>query len=49
MNYWNKDKNHQILLKKRTNWNQSLKPTSGKSSRPKKNSKSLQYLLILKV
>lgn len=49
MNYWNKDKKGSNLSqKKRTNWNQSLKSTSGKSSRPKKIKKSLQYLLILK-
>lgn len=49
MNYWNKDKKGaNFAPKKRTNWNQSLKPTSGKSARPKKIKKSLQYLLILK-
>jgi ribosomal protein S18 len=49
MNYWNKDKKSaNFSQKKRTNWNQSLKSTSGKSSRPKKIKKSLQYLLILK-
>jgi ribosomal protein S18 len=48
MNYWNKDKKSSNFAQKKTyNWNQSLKPTSGKSSRPKK-LKSLQYLLILK-
>ena len=49
MNYWNKDKkSSNFAQKKRTNWNQSLKPTSTKSARPKKIKKSLQYLLILK-
>lgn len=49
MNYWNKDKkSSNFSQKKRTNWNQSLKSTSAKSSRPKKIRKSLQYLLILK-
>jgi ribosomal protein S18 len=49
MNYWNKDKKaSNFSQKKRTNWNQSLKSTSSKSSRPKKIKKSLQYLLILK-
>lgn len=54
MNYWNKDKKSSnssqknFSPKKRTSWNQSLKPRSGKSARPKKIKKSLQYLLILK-
>jgi ribosomal protein S18 len=49
MNYWNKDKKtSNFPPKKRTNWNQSLKSTSSKSSRPKKIRKSLQYLLVLK-
>lgn len=49
MNYWNKDKkSSNFSQKKRTTWNQSLKSTGGKSSRPKKIRKSLQYLLILK-
>ena len=49
MNYWNKDKKNNNLntLKKRTNWNQSLKSTKiVKNS--KKIKKSLQYLLLLK-
>jgi len=52
MNYWNKDKKNPKAggLKKRNNWNQSLRltTTSTKVSRPKKIKKSLQYLLILK-
>lgn len=52
MNYWNKDKKNTTAggLKKRNNWNQSLRltTTSTKASRPKKIKKSLQYLLILK-
>jgi hypothetical protein len=46
MNYWIKIK--KSSPKKTYKLNQSLKPTSGKSSRPKKKLKSLQYLLILK-
>ncbi len=47
MNYWNKDKKNLNLgtNKKRTDWNQSLKNNSKKSSKIKK---SLQYLLLLK-
>jgi ribosomal protein S18 len=49
MNYWNKDKkSSKFSPKKRTSWNQSLKSRKGKSSRPNKIRKSLQYLLILK-
>jgi len=52
MNYWNKDKKNLNPggLKKRNNWNQSLRvaTTSAKVSKPKKIKKSLQYLLILK-
>jgi small subunit ribosomal protein S18 len=53
MNYWNKDKKttNTAGLKKRNNWNQSLKlATKGvaKVSKSKKIKKSLQYLLILK-
>lgn len=53
MNYWNKDKKNPKAaggLKKRNNWNQSLRvaTTSAKVSKPKKLKKSLQYLLILK-
>jgi len=53
MSYWNKDKksNTTTTIKKRTNWNQSLRSTSsvsGKSNKPKKLKKSLQYLLLLK-
>jgi ribosomal protein S18 len=49
MNYWNKDKKTNTLnnLKKRTNWNQSLKSTKNIKN-PKKIKKSLQYLLLLK-
>jgi len=52
MNYWNKDKknNNAGGLKKRNNWNQSLKVTTNvaKVSKSKKIKKSLQYLLLLK-
>ena len=52
MNYWNKDKKNTAAtgLKKRNNWNQSLKVTTNvtKVSKSKKIKKSLQYLLILK-
>ena len=53
MNYWNKDKKNpnSAGLKKRNNWNQSLKlPTTNqvKVGKAKKIKKSLQYLLILK-
>lgn len=51
MSYWNKDKKNvgQAGIKKRTNWNQSLRSTGGtKSFRVKKIKKSLQYLLLLK-
>lgn len=51
MSYWNKDKKNtnQAGNKKRTNWNQSLRSTSGvKVVRAKKIKKSLQYLLLLK-
>ena len=49
MNYWNKDKKNSNLstLKKRTNWNQSLKSTKNIKN-TKKIKKSLQYLLLLK-
>jgi ribosomal protein S18 len=53
MNYWNKDKKNiqSNVLKKRVNWNQSLKSTTAsgaKSSKPTKIKKSLQYILLLK-
>ena len=52
MNYWNKDKKNTNAggLKKRNNWNQSLKVTTNvaKISKSKKIKKSLQYLLLLK-
>jgi len=51
MSYWNKDKKNvgQTGIKKRTNWNQSLRSASTtKSPRIKKIKKSLQYLLLLK-
>ena len=52
MNYWNKDKKSTTAggLKKRNNWNQSLKVTTNvaKISKSKKIKKSLQYLLLLK-
>jgi ribosomal protein S18 len=51
MNYWNKEKKNSTLAagKKRTNWNQSLRPlksTNGKND--KKIKKSLQYILLLR-
>jgi ribosomal protein S18 len=51
MNYWNKEKKNTTLStgKKRTNWNQSLRPsksTTGKND--KKIKKSLQYILLLR-
>jgi small subunit ribosomal protein S18 len=51
MNYWNKDKktNPQSFGKKRTNWNQSLRPLKGSSLKSdKKIKKSLQYILLLR-
>lgn len=52
MNYWNKEKKRVAFGsdKKRINWNQSLrsKTSTGKTTKPKKIKKSLQYLLILK-
>jgi ribosomal protein S18 len=51
MNYWNKEKKatpSKTQQKKRTNWNQSLKSSTGKQTKIKKIKKSLQYLLILK-
>jgi len=50
INYWNKDKkgNSNPVKKKRINWNQSLKSTSTKISKPLKIKKSLQYILLLK-
>jgi ribosomal protein S18 len=57
MNYWNKDKktaptNFSNFQKKRTNWNQNLRPIvkskGAKFIKSKKIKKSLQYLLVLK-
>ena len=50
INYWNKDKkiSSTPLKKKRINWNQSLKSTTSKPSKPLKIKKSLQYILLLK-
>jgi|TARA_B110000091_G_scaffold172141_1_gene185312 small subunit ribosomal protein S18 len=49
MSYWNKDKRKTFGGdKKRNNWNQSLKSSTTKTSRPKRIKKSLQYLLILR-
>ena len=50
INYWNKDKKTSStpLKKKRINWNQSLKSTTIKPSKPLKIKKSLQYILLLK-
>jgi ribosomal protein S18 len=51
MNYWNKDKKNTTgtIQKKRTNWNQSLRPVKLlKTNKLKKVKKSLQYLLVLK-
>jgi small subunit ribosomal protein S18 len=50
INYWNKDKKTSStpLKKKRINWNQSLKSTTIKPSKPFKIKKSLQYILLLK-
>jgi ribosomal protein S18 len=49
MNYWTKDKKQNGLnaVKKRTNWNQSLRVDKSIKSE-KKIKKSLQYLLLLK-
>ena len=49
MNYWNKDKKNGAInsLKKRTNWNQSLR--IAKLAKPeKKIRKNLQYILLLR-
>ena len=50
MNYWNKDRKRTNFnpKNKRTNWNQSLRGTTTKVTKPKKIKKSLQYLLILR-
>lgn len=50
MNYWNKDRKRTNFnpQNKRTNWNQSLRSSTTKITKPKKIKKSLQYLLILK-
>ena len=50
MNYWNKDKKPTPYNQKtkRTNWNQSLRSGTQKSTKIKKVKKSLQYLLLLK-
>ena len=42
---WNKDKKRPTP---NSNWNQSLRSATTKTSKPKKIKKSLQYLLILK-
>ena len=48
--YLTKDKKNLVgnQKKKRINWNQSLKSTTLKSSKPTKIKKSLQYILLLK-
>lgn len=50
INYWNKDKKNASanIKKKRINWNQSLKSTAIKGTKPVKIKKSLQYILLLK-
>lgn len=50
MNYFNKDKKNTNSngKPKRTNWDQSLRSASAKTTRVKKIKKSLQYLLLLK-
>ena len=50
MNYFNKDKkaNNWATKPKRTNWDQSLRSTTVKTTKVKKIKKSLQYLLLLK-
>ena len=50
INYWNKDKKNPSvnIKKKRINWNQSLKSSSTKGTKPIKIKKSLQYILLLK-
>jgi len=50
MNYFNKDKKNANWSgkPKRTNWDQSLRSTTVKTTKVKKIKKSLQYLLLLK-
>jgi small subunit ribosomal protein S18 len=50
MNYFNKDKKNANWSgkPKRTNWYQSLRSTTVKTTKVKKIKKSLQYLLLLK-
>jgi ribosomal protein S18 len=50
MNYFNKDKKNSnwATKPKRTNWDQSLRSTTVKTTKVKKIKKSLQYLLLLK-
>jgi len=50
MNYFNKDKKNTNSSgkPKRTNWDQSLRSASVKTTKVKKIKKSLQYLLLLK-
>ena len=50
MNYFNKDKKNTNSSgkPKRTNWDQSLRSTTVKTTKVKKIKKSLQYLLLLK-
>lgn len=49
MNYWNQKQKRNTTFsdKKRTNWNQSLRPST-KLAKPKRIKKSLQYLLLIK-